>query len=378
MQRACAPRETLARLRPLLHGMGITRVANVTGLDRTGIPVVMVCRPASRSLTVSQGKGLTLEAAKVSGIMEAAELWHAERITRPIKLASCEELSAGHRVADVDALPRPPDSRFTRRLPLLWIEGEDLLGGGRAWLPFELVSTNYTLPLPPGSGSFAANSNGLACGNDAIEAASHALCEVVERDATARWQRLSPRERAARLLDLDSVDDSACRRVLAQLAGAGLAVHVWETTREIGIASFACLLAGPPEDRADPELGAGCHPAREVALLRALTEAAQARTTYIAGARDDYSARLYDARERALRRARCAALLQPAAQPRAFGGVPHFEAANAAEELRWILSRLRAAGLREAVAVDLTREPPGIPVVRVVVPGLEGPAEEAA
>jgi ribosomal protein S12 methylthiotransferase accessory factor YcaO len=27
--------------------MGITRVANVTGLDSVGIPVVMVCRPNS-------------------------------------------------------------------------------------------------------------------------------------------------------------------------------------------------------------------------------------------------------------------------------------------------------------------------------------------
>ena len=53
--------------------MGITRIANVTGLDRTGIPVVMVVRPNARSVAVSQGKGLTLAAAKASGVMEAAE-----------------------------------------------------------------------------------------------------------------------------------------------------------------------------------------------------------------------------------------------------------------------------------------------------------------
>ena len=61
--RVCTPEETLARLQPLLRPMGITRIANVTGLDRTGIPVVMVCRPNARSVTVSQGKGLTLNAA---------------------------------------------------------------------------------------------------------------------------------------------------------------------------------------------------------------------------------------------------------------------------------------------------------------------------
>ena len=37
--------DTLKRALPLAPVMGITRVANVTGLDSVGIPVVMVCRP---------------------------------------------------------------------------------------------------------------------------------------------------------------------------------------------------------------------------------------------------------------------------------------------------------------------------------------------
>lgn len=50
-----APEETVARVRGLLPALGITRIANVTGLDRIGMPVVMVCRPNSRSLAVAQG-----------------------------------------------------------------------------------------------------------------------------------------------------------------------------------------------------------------------------------------------------------------------------------------------------------------------------------
>ena len=86
--RTVDPAATLARVRPHLQGMGITRIANVTGLDRIGIPVVMACRPNARSLAVSQGKGLTLEAAKASAVMEAIELHHAERIELPLKLGS--------------------------------------------------------------------------------------------------------------------------------------------------------------------------------------------------------------------------------------------------------------------------------------------------
>ncbi|HYC14151.1 MAG TPA: hypothetical protein VEC75_07870, partial [Stellaceae bacterium] len=56
--RTVPPEETIGRLRPLLDAFGITRVANLTGLDRTGVPVVMVCRPNARSSAVFHGKGI--------------------------------------------------------------------------------------------------------------------------------------------------------------------------------------------------------------------------------------------------------------------------------------------------------------------------------
>ena len=92
--RTVSPQATLARVGPFMTEMGITRIANVTGLDALGIPVVMVCRPNSRSIAVSQGKGVELAAAKASGVMEAVETYHAERITLPLKLASYDELSS--------------------------------------------------------------------------------------------------------------------------------------------------------------------------------------------------------------------------------------------------------------------------------------------
>jgi YcaO-like protein with predicted kinase domain len=90
--RTVTPDETLRRGLRVAPVMGITRIANVTGLDSVGIPVVMVCRPNSRSLAVSQGKGLDLTAAKASGLMESIETYHAETITFPLRLCSHEEL----------------------------------------------------------------------------------------------------------------------------------------------------------------------------------------------------------------------------------------------------------------------------------------------
>ena len=370
--RTCTPQETLARVQPLLAGMGITRVANVTGLDRIGVPVAMVYRPNARSETISQGKGLTLDAAKASGVMESIEGWHAERIVKPLKLASTAELRAEHRLIDIARLPRARDSGYSVSLPLLWIEGNDLMGGGALWLPFELASTNYTLPLPPGMGAFQSNTNGLASGNHWLEAVSHALCEVVERDARTLWEHRPPQRRERTLVDAESVDDAACAGLIAQMKCAGLEVRIWDITTDVGIASFVCMVADPDNPEIDPEFGSGCHPARHVALMRALTEACQARIIYIAGARDQYDPGMYRAGSRAQRKALARSLMGAPAQQRAFTHVPTYESTSIDDDLKWMLARLRAVGVEQVAAVDLTRDAIGIPVAKVIVPGLEG------
>src|SRR5437667_4814942 len=186
--RAQSIEDTLKQVLRLAPVMGITRVANVTGLDLAGIPVVMVCRPNSRSVAVSQGKGIDLASARASGLMEAAELYHAESITLPLRLAAYEELRYQYSVVEIDDLPRGADSRFHPLLRVLWCEGRDLLSGANLFVPYELVHTNYTMPLPDGHGCFSASSNGLASGNTLIEAISQGICEVIERHATAQWK----------------------------------------------------------------------------------------------------------------------------------------------------------------------------------------------
>src|SRR5262245_6523298 len=300
--------------------MGITRVANITGLDRIGVPVVMVCRPNSRSIAVSQGKGLDLVAAKASGLMEAVETFHAETITSSLKLGTYRDLGRTHPLVDVAALPRTRTSPYTDDEPLLWIEGEDLISGSSCWVPYELVHTDYTMPRGPAHGCFLANTNGLASGNHILEAISHGIHEVIERDATALWKHT--RRRSRRALDLETVDDVACRWVLDGLARADIAVRVWDTTSDVGIASFSCLVLGRDDDAADPEFAAGCHPVRGIALLRALTEAAQARTTYIAGSRDDFWAEDYAPAQRARRLSECRSLMATDAATRDFHDVP--------------------------------------------------------
>lgn len=369
--RTVNPQATVDRLRPHLQAMGITRVANVTGLDKIGMPVVMVCRPNSRSISVSQGKGVDLAAAKASGIMEAVESYHAERITRALKLGSFNQLQHDHALVDVSRLPFAVDSRYHDDLALLWIEGHNLLTGQSLWLPHELVHTDYTLPQPGGSGCFAANTNGLASGNHMLEAIAHGIYEVIERDALTLWH-VKNDSFAGQALDLDSVLDPTCRRVLDLFERADLDVRVWNVTSDVGVACFSCLLIGKDDDDTEPEFGSGCHPARQVALLRALSEAAQARTTVIAGSRDDFAAQSYSAPARARRARACRQLLAEQTHAQAFEEVANFEADAIAQDIDWTLERLHAVGVDEVMVVDLTQDRFQIPVVRVVIPGLEG------
>ena len=372
-----APAETLARVAPLQLRAGITRVANITGLDRLGIPTAAAYRPNSRSIAVSQGKGLDLAAAKASAVMEAIEAFHAERTLLPLKLASYAELRRSHTVANVADLPGAEGSPFHARLPLLWTEGHDLLDQGPVWVPYELVHLNYTLPLPQGSGCFFASSNGLASGNLLVEAICHAIGEVVERDALTLWELQDEARQEATRIDLETVDDAACLSVLQRFERAGVAAAVWEITSDVGLPAFHCLIG---EREASPlhllhgSHGTGCHPSRPVALLRALTEAAQVRLTVISGARESLTRRSYRRRRDNLVLERERARLVARGRARPFHDGPSFDGETFQVDLAWMLARLQAAGLERVVAVDLTRPDFGVPVVRVVVPGLEGPA----
>jgi ribosomal protein S12 methylthiotransferase accessory factor YcaO len=109
--RCIPPTDTLSRIVPLMSRFGITRLANVTGLDRIGLPVVAAYRPNSRSLAVAQGKGVTLEAAKASALMEAIELYHAERVNIPAIYGRFSDLVATHRIVDVTELARTATSQ---------------------------------------------------------------------------------------------------------------------------------------------------------------------------------------------------------------------------------------------------------------------------
>jgi ribosomal protein S12 methylthiotransferase accessory factor len=361
--------------------MGITRLADVTGLDYIGIPVIMARRPNSRALSVAQGKGLDLDAARASGFMEAAETFHGEHIDLPIPVASRRQLKQDRRVVDLGIVPRSHDFDASDQTELPWIESEDLLDGAPVWVPFDLIHTDCReLREHENSGHFPVCSNGLASGNNRPEAICAGLYEIIERDANALWALRPRASRAATRLDLDSVDDPYCRALIDRLAEARMMLSVWDMTSDVGVAAFFVRLREGPGNARVPLgafCGAGCHLARGVALSRAITEAVQSRLTYISGSRDDLKRHDYD--EPAQQRVSEIAnrLWENRIPARRFADVPDGARGDFESDLAFLLERVKAVGAQHVCVVNLTKKEFGIPVVRLMVPGLELDPEDA-
>jgi ribosomal protein S12 methylthiotransferase accessory factor len=292
--------------------------------------------------------------------MEAVENWHAERIEKPLRFASFEDLAEADEVVNPNRLlNRVP---FDRDCPLPWMRGMDLPSRAPVWVPYELVSTDYRVPAPPGFGTFHTSSTGLAAGNTGLEAIIQGACEAIERDAFTGWMVASRRWRAERRIELAGIAGDDVNTLIDRILAAGLAVGLWDITSDIGIATFLCQIEERLSDGVFAAAGSGCHPWREIAALRAITEACQSRVTTIAGARDDLDDEAFPPR--------CGSMPGEEGR-RPFAAAPTFESDDLEGDVGHLLGRLQQAGLAQVIVVDLTRAEIGIPVVKVIVPGLE-------
>jgi YcaO-like protein with predicted kinase domain len=367
--RVCDPVETLTRIRPLFPALGITRVADVTGLDRIGIPVAMCVRPNARSLSVSQGKGVSRDLARSSAIMESIELYHAEHVRPPEIVASYEDIRRRYRTVDPQRLK--PSTRWAAYKPsrkIAWIKGTDLASGEAIFVPHSILSFDST-GADPDVGLLWTDSNGLASGNDWWEAICHGLFEVIERDCEWRWRRLSRAERQRRLLDNETIESPLLRSLLDRCLKADIEPRIWDMTSDLGLPAYHCIIWEAQGWRPlGPYFGAGCHVSKEVAFSRALTEAAQSRLTYIVGSRDDLFPHSYDARR--------AHWTSEARDPLPSGILDFRERqalplmATFEDDVHDVVNRVVDSRFPHVIVVDLTRPDFNIPVVRVVVPGL--------
>ncbi len=287
--RACTPEETLATIAPALPVCGVTRAASVTHLDTLGIPIWVSVRPGGQVLQISNGKGVTDAASKVSALMEACELHLAEN-PLPARLwhgsmAQLAKVEPDARIVLPTELPNHLDCYFTPDFVGEWTAGTNLGTGDRIWVPSSAV---YFYRRPS---FFETGSNGLASGNTQAEARLHAIYELIERDAMCALGergRLKFRERG-QVIDPDSVTFPVARLILDRCAAQGTRVVLMALPAAVAVSAIWALFLSERtmSTRTLVNPGYGAHVDPEVALTRALTEAAQSRLGKIHGARDD-------------------------------------------------------------------------------------------
>lgn len=367
--RAVPPEETLYRIEPKLPAAGVTRVADITGLDRIGIPVFSSIRPMAEggAISVYNGKGTTPEEARVSAMMEAIERYAAEVGPRELLIARYAQLSEKENVLNPKELILPGYVKAVEDLAIPWVTGYDLIADEELYVPANAVFH----PLPSRYDRvrlFRTNTNGLAGGNELEEAIFHGLAEVIERDA---WSLVEITRNTGPQV---KIEGGEIRELIDRFWKAEVSVLIRDITSDLGIPTFAAV----SDDLMlrDPGLltiGMGTHTDAGVAVKRAITEVAQSRLTQIHGAREDTVTA--DLKRRMgydwVRKMNTHWFESAEIEEFERVDAASFQTDDFLEDIQHTVAHLKRAGLQRVIVVDLTREEIGVPVVRVIVPGLE-------
>lgn len=284
-QRACVPIDTIKRMRPWWRRAGITRVGEITGLDRIGIPVAQCIRPDALVLSVDSGKGATPEAAICSAMMEGFERHVGES-------AKLETLKApAHKLKEVETrFPLLKGAFYNPNIDREWTTAVGVFSRETKLVPAvaAMMLPNQSVS-PIFSACFASDSNGLSSGNTLEEAIVGGLYEVIERDQVACH---SAKGLIGKRVNLDSIQDETLGRLVELLRSKDVMPALFDCTLDIGVPVFVSYIY-------DVERGVGlyrgyaAHLDPAVAQCRAICEAVQGRLVYMAGSRDDFSDRSF-------------------------------------------------------------------------------------
>ncbi len=323
----------------------------------------------------SFGKGSTAEQGEASALMEAIERYSGIfqgdeiRVTRRFT-----DFPAGDAIFPNDVLlfsetqlavnnpeeppPWTPDL-FDPSAEIEWSPVWSLRDGRFKYLPTSILYFFHR-----GKGEFLADSNGCAAGNTLEEAIVQGFLELVERDAYAIWwyNRLQRAE-----VDVGQLDDTYVRELRHQLAETGRRLWVLDVSSDLGIPSFIAVTHWMQESRENIEFGSGSHFDSRIALLRALTEVNQFLSIGLMGGGSGDKSSLDG--HTPLRLSDHPFLTPNNSPPLQLELGSKFGRLDVSEQVKACVSLVSQAGL-DFLVLDQTRPDIGVPVVRVIVPGL--------
>ncbi|HXD13528.1 MAG TPA: TOMM precursor leader peptide-binding protein [Xanthobacteraceae bacterium] len=327
----------------------------------------------------SFGAGTTAEEAeanallkgleRVSGIFQSDEI----RITRrfvdfapgeailPTDItlfsdAQCQQASIRANGADARSDVAHP---FDRSAPFEWSPVWSLRDQRFKHLPTGIL---YYFHRGTGDDRLRAEASGCAAGNTLEEAIVQGFLELVERDACAIWWHNRLRRPA---VDLDRFGDSYIDDLRTQFAAAGRQIWTLDITTDLEVPVVVAVCHWRDQSKEHVAFAAGAHFDPRFAALRALTELNQALAVDAMATRPSDRAEHVDPlplRDHGYLRGRGKAIPRPAR-------LRNFARLGRREQVHACVALAKRHGL-DFLILDQTRPDIGVPVVRVIVPGL--------
>ena len=396
--------ETLSHISQLSQKIGVTRLADITDMDKLRIPNFSAVLPGTEDyIWVYSGKGATKVHAKASALMESIERYSSlpSGCQKNFITGNYQQLSKKFKILHPQEVVEPLSFEYRNDMPMDFLSGFDLFTNEQIIVPASLALFRYS-PRPPVVNPFAFHhTNGLASGNVLEEAICHSLCELIERDSVSLAQlrasaipfhflrhisnslrqkgyypiveipfdRFIDDSTIFPDVDISDVEFEPVKITAKKFARAGISLIIKDITSNIGVPTFnASSIEWISHDYGYLAEGHGTHPDARIALLRAITEVSQTRAANIQGARDDLRKIKYSETNAEDKRAW---QFMPSKNKIKFSEVKTFFNEDILDDIKFILSRFKLVGLNRAIIINLTNPDIGIPVVRAIVPGLE-------
>ena len=372
--RVIAPRETIEINQDKLKKAGITRIADITDLDRIGLPIYTAIRPTAEegAISIYGGKGISKDHAKASAMMEGFERYSAERQdSDETIIATPNEIGRYGDYIDPKSLNLPKDfeKKDISDINLEWSKSKDIISGNEYYIPTNAIFHPYASDSNAES-LFKSNTNGLASGNILDEAILHGMLEVIERDA---WSIFELTHKNYAQIDIESIESELILDIINKFESEGIKIKLMDFTADIKIPTIAASADDTiTKDAGLLTLGMGTHLDPEVAILRALTEVAQSRATQINGARED-TVRADFAREAGYERMKRINkyYFKDEEEKICLSDIENKSTSSITKDIEIVKNELTANDIEKILYVDLTRPEIDVSVVRVVIPEME-------
>lgn len=372
--RVIAPKKTIEINEGKLRTAGITRIADITDLDRIGMPVFTAIRPTAEdgAISIYGGKGITKDHAKASAMMEGFERYSAEKQNDDETIiATVSEISDKGKFIDPKSLnlPQKYEKEDISEIQLEWTLATDLISGDEYYVPSNAVFHPYIHENDVQS-FFKSNTNGLASGNILDEAILHGIFEVIERDA---WSIFELTHKNYSQINLESIESELINDVIGKFESNGIKIKLMDFTADIKVPTIAASADDTvTRDAGLLTLGMGTHLDPEVAILRALTEVAQSRATQINGARED-TVRADFAREAGYERMKRINKYYFREEEKQINlqDIENKSTTSIKKDLEIVKDELMANDIKHILYTNLTREELDVNVARVIIPEME-------